>query len=155
MKTIRYLILTALAVVSLCAPRTVQAQPASTAAAATTPAVVPDNDTDLYRDLRGAPDNIKDLIVNFDKTRDKYLAAQAVLLAELKKATTDAERDKIREQLQDNREAFMDALKDFRGDLKADLVALKGKLSDKEVDRIIDAAHDAATEGGPFHHKGH
>jgi cytochrome oxidase Cu insertion factor (SCO1/SenC/PrrC family) len=117
--------------------------------------VVPHDDKDLYRDLRGAPADIKILIISFDKTRDTFLAQQAVLLAKLKNATTDAERAAIREQLQDNRQAFLAALKDFRSTLKEDLAALKGKISHEEFLRIIDAAHDAATEGGIGHHKGH
>jgi hypothetical protein len=151
MKTIRYLILTGITVVSLCGPRAILAQ------ASTTPpvTVVPHDDKDLYRDLRGAPADIKTLIVGFDQTRDKFLAEQAVLLAKLKNATTAAEREAIRDQLQNNRQAFLDALKDFRTQLKDDLAALKGKISHAEFLRIIDAAHDAATEGGLKHHKAH
>jgi hypothetical protein len=149
MKTIRYLILTGISVACLCGPRAAWAQ-----ATTTTPVVVPHDDTDLYQDLRGAPKDIQTLIVSFDQTRDKYLAAQDLLLAKLKNATTAEEREKIREQLQDNRQAFLDALKDFRSQLKDDLVALKGKISHAEFLRIIDAAHDAATEGGLNHHKG-
>lgn len=148
--------LTAVTIVGLYSPRAVLAQ---TATPPTTtpppPVVVPHDDKDLYRDLRGAPDAIKDLIVGFDQTRDKYLAEQAVLLAKLKAATTPEERQKIREQLQDNRQAFLDALKDFRHTLKDDLKALKGKISHEEFLRIVDAAHDAATEGGLNHHKAH
>jgi hypothetical protein len=153
MKIIRYLILAGISLASLCGPRTVFAQ--TPAPATTPPVVVPGDDKDLYRDLRGAPDGIKDLIVGFDKTRDAYLAQQAILLAKLKNATTPEEREKIREQLQDNRQAFLDSLKDFRSQLKDDLAALKGKISHEEFLRIIDAAHDAATEGGAGHHKGH
>ena len=153
MKTIRRLLLAGMAAAGLISPRLLLAQSATPTTPP--PVVVPHDDRDLYRDLRGVPDPIKDLIVNFDQTRDKFLAAQAVLLAKLKNATTDAERDRIREQLQDNRQAFLDALKDFRSDLKADLEALKGKISHEEFLRIIDAAHDAAGEGGPNHHKGH
>jgi len=151
MKTIRYLILAGMAVTSLCGPRTAFAQ------ASTTPpvVVVPHDDQDLYRDLRGAPDNVKDLIINFDKTRDQFLAQQALLQAKLKKATTKAEREAIRDQLQENRADFLAALKAFREQLKDDLAALKGKISHAEFLRIIDAAHDAATEGGVGHHKGH
>ena len=151
MKTFRYLILTGMTVASLCGPRTVWAQ-----ATATPPVVVvPHDDIDLYRDLRGAPKDIQILIIGFDKTRDKYLAEQALLLIKLKNATTPEEREKIREQLQDNRQAFLAALKDFRSQLKDDLMALKGKISHEEFLRIIDAAHDAAREGGIGHHKGH
>jgi hypothetical protein len=138
-------------VVSLCGSRTVWAQ-----SSATPPVVVvPHDDKDIYRDLRGAPQGIQTLIVGFDKTRDKYLAEQDLLLIKLKNAATPEEREKIRGQLQDNRQAFLDALKDFRSQLKDDLIALKGKISHEEFLRIIDAAHDAAKEGGIGHHKGH
>jgi len=117
--------------------------------------VVPDNDKDLYQDLRGAPKDIQILIISFDQTRDKYLVEQDLLLIKLKHATTEEEREQIREQLQDNRQAFLQSLQGFREQLKDDLVALKGKISHEEFLRIIDAAHDAATEGGIGHHKGH
>ena len=151
MKTFRCLILAGIAVASLCGSRTVYAQ------ASTTPqiVVVPHDDKDLYRDLRGAPKDIQTLIIGFDQARDKYLAKQDLLLIKLKNATTPEEREKIREQLQDNRQAFLDALKDFRTQLKDDLLALKGKISHEEFLRIIDAAYDAAKEGGIGHHKGH
>jgi hypothetical protein len=155
MKMIRCLILTVIAVASLWSPRVLPAQSTSATAPTTTPTVVPNNDQDLYRDLRGAPQDIKTLIISFDQTRDKYLAAQAVLLAELKKAVTDAERDKLRQALQNNRQAFLDELKDFRSDLKTELAALKGKISHVEFERVIGAAHDAAAEGGPKEHRGH
>jgi hypothetical protein len=151
MRILRYLILAGMSLASLCAPLTVLAQSNSTPPVV----VVPHDDKDLYKDLKGAPKPIQILIVSFDKTRDKYLAEQDLLLIKLKNATTPEEREKIREQLQDNRQAFLDALKDFREQLKDELVALKGKISHQEFLRIIDAAHDAATEGGIGHHKGH
>jgi hypothetical protein len=146
MKTIRYLILTGLAVASLCAPRAVLAQTDPTP-----PVVVVPHDGDLT----GVPADIKTLIKDFGATRDTYLAQQDLLLAQLKTATTAAEREQIREQLQANRDSFLDELKEFRTQLKDDLEALKGKISHEEFLRIIDAAHDAATEGGIGHHKGH
>lgn len=151
MKTIRYLLLTGMAVASLCATRSVSAQTTSTPPVV----VVPNGDKDLYQDLKGAPKDLQTLIIGFDKTRDKYLAAQDVLLRKLKNATTAAEREQIRDQLQENRQDFLAALKTFREQLKDDLAALKGKISHEEFLRIVDAAHDAATEGGLDHHKGH
>jgi hypothetical protein len=131
------------------------AAPPATAAAVPPPVVVPNaSGTGPHTDLTGVPDNIKGLIVGFDQTRDKFLNQQAILVAKLKNAVTDAERDKIRQQLQDNRQAFLDALKDFRGQLKDRLADLKNKISHAEFLHIVDAAHDAATEGGAFHHKG-
>jgi len=151
MKSIRYLILAGITAASLYSPRVVLAD----GTGAPPVVVVPHGDRDLLRDLRGAPDDIKTLIIDFDKTRDKYLAEQRLLLIKLKNATTPEERERIREQLQANRQAFLEALKDFRTQLKEDLAALKGKISHKEFLRIIDAAHDAASEGGIRHHKGH
>ena len=148
MRTIRYLIVAGMTVASLCAPRTVWAQ-----AAATPPVVVVPNDSQGL--LSGVPKDIQTLILSFAVTRDKYLAAQNLLLIKLKNATTAEEREKIREQLQDNRQAFLEALQDFREQLKDELAALKGKISHEEFLRIIDAAHEAATEGGIGHHRGH
>lgn len=153
MKTI-HLIFVAVALACLCGARPAFADPPTTAAAVPPPVVVP-NGTSAHSDLGGVPDNIKNLIVGFDQTRDKFLAQQAVLLAKLKNATTDVERDRIRQELQQNRQSFLDALKDFRGQLKDRLAALKGKISHAEFLRIVDAAHDAATEGGYYRHKGH
>jgi len=147
MKAIRYLILAGIVVASLCASRSVWAQ-----ASAIPPVVVVPQDG---RDLAAVPPEIKTLIINFDQTRDKYLAAQDLLLIKLKNATTAAEREQIRAQLQANRQAFLAALKAFRQTLKDELTALKRKISHEEFLRIIDAAHNAATEGGIGHHKGH
>ena len=145
MKSIRYLILAGITVASLCGPRTAWAQSSATPSVV----VVPHDGL-----LSGVPDNIKILIKDFAATRDIYLAEQDLLLAQLKTATTAAERAQIREQLQDNRKAFLAELKAFRTQLKEDLAALKGKISHAEFLRIIEAAHDAATEGGWYHHRG-
>ncbi len=152
MKSIRYLLLTGLTVAGLCGSGSAGAQTTATPPATV---VVPHGDKDLYQDLRGAPKAIQTLIVGFDQTRDKYLAAQDVLLIKLNHATTAAERQQIRDLLQENRQDFLTALKGFREQLKDDLAALKGKISHEEFLRIIDAAHDAATEGGLGHHRGH
>jgi hypothetical protein len=149
MKMFRVLLMVGAAVASLVCPRTVLAD-----ATATTPTVVPQDrdDRDLLRDLKGAPPDVKALIINFDQVADKYLAHQRLLLLKLKNATTAEERAAIREQLQDNRQAFLTELKTFREDLRADLAALKGKITHAEVLRILDAAKDAA--GGSARHKG-
>jgi hypothetical protein len=152
MNAVRNLILTGMALVSLFAPNTARAQVATTPPGATPPVVVvPNNGTDLVV----VPKGIKTMITSFAQTRDKYLAAQDLLLIQFKHATTAAEREQIRLQLQANRKAFLDALKGFRQQLKDELAALKGKISHEEFLRIIDAAHNAATEGGIGHHKGH
>ena len=118
------------------------------------PIVVPPNKDDrgLIKDLKGAPDDVKTLVMSFDSTRDGYLKTQAGLLAQLKSATTAAERDALRKALQANRDAFLAELKTFRTQLMDDLKAVKGKISHAEFQRIITAAHDAATEGA--RHKG-
>lgn len=153
MKTIHF-ILAGLVLACLSGASPVFAQPATTATATPPPVVVPNSGAGDHGGLSSVPDNIKGLIVGFDQTRDKFLAQQAVLLAKLKNATTDVEREKIRQELQENRQSFLDSLKDFRAQLKDRLAALKGKISHSEFLRIVDAAHDAATEGGAFHHKG-
>jgi len=148
MKSIRYMVAAGLAVVVLSSTGVLRAQ-------TNPPVVVGHGDRDLARDLRGVPDNIKQLIVRFDHIRDKYLADQKALLIQAKNATTQEERDQFRQQLQDNRQKFMEMLQTFRQSLKDDLQALVGKISHEEFLRVIDAAHDAATEGGLHHHRGH
>ena len=124
--------------------------PATLAQSTTPPTVVPQDrdDRDLLRDLQGAPDNVKTLILAFDQVADKYLMQQRMLLLKLKNATTPEQRQAIREQLQDNRQAFLAELKTFRQDLRSDLVALKGKITHAEVLRILDAAK-GATDAHP------
>lgn len=153
MKTVRSLLLTLIPMISLCAPLGLGAQTPPT----TTPpvVVVPQGDSSQYQDLKGIPPAVQALLVSFDVTRDKYLVQQAVLLAKLKNATTDAEREAIRVQLQANRDAFLASVQAFREELKDELTALKGKISHEEFLRIVDAAHDAVTEGGLQHHRGH
>ena len=147
MKMFRVLLIVGVAAASLICPRTVFAGTAVT--------VVPQdrNDAALLRDLKGAPANIKTLILSFDQVADKYLQQQRVLLLKLKNATTAAERVAIRAQLQANRQAFLDELKTFRQELRADLQTLKGEITHTEVLRILEAARDAA---GPVNarHKG-
>ena len=151
MKMFRVLLTVGAAAASLICPRTVFADTTPTP-----PVVVPQDrdDRDLLRDLKGAPDNVKTLILNFDQVADKYLQKQRELLRKLNNPNTTAdERTAIREQLQDNRTAFLAELKSFRQELRTDLTALKGKITHAEVKRILDAAKDAA---GPVnaHHKG-
>jgi hypothetical protein len=138
-----------LAAGSLVCPRPALAQ------TTTPPTVVPQDrdDRDLLKDLQGVPDDLKTLILSFDRTRDKYLMQQHLLLIKLRHATTPEERAAIRDQLQANRQDFLAQLKSFREQLKTDLVAIKGTISHKEFLRIIEAAHDAAGEGR-HHHRG-
>ena len=154
MKAVRHLILTAMAVASLGASPSAWAQTNTTPP---TPGALPAVTVvpPATADLGGVPKGIKIMITSFDQTRDKYLAAQNLLLIKLNNATTAVEREQIRAQLQHNRQAFLTALKDFRQQLKNELAALKGKISHEEFLRIIDAAHNAAVEGGLNHHRGH
>jgi hypothetical protein len=127
-------------------------RPAS-AADTTPPVIVPPNGNgkhDTTQDLRGIPDNIKNLIETFDQTRNKYLQQQRLMLAKLKNATPE-EQDQIRQQLQANRKEFLADLKGFRDELRVDLQALKGKISHGEFGRIIDAAQNATGDGGHRH----
>src|SRR5437016_1833629 len=124
MKLLKPLLMTSAVALCLLTGRTVLADDSTPT---TTPPVVlpPDrDDRDLMRDLKNVPDPVKSLILNFDETRDKYLADQKALLAKLKGATPE-EREKLREQLQANRQAFLAELKTFREDLRKDLQDLK------------------------------
>jgi len=115
--------------------------------------VVPQNrdDRDLQRDLSGVPDNVKNLILTFDQTRDKFLQQQNLLKIKLLHASTPSEQEQIRQQLQANRQEFMNDLRGFRDELRNDLQGLKGKIGHAEFGRIIDAAHSASAAGGHRH----
>ena len=102
-------------------------------------------------DLKGVPQEVKDLIKKFDGARDTYLITQRELLAQLKGATAE-QRDGLRKELQVNRDALLADLKTFRTQLMDELKDLKGKITHQEFKRIIDAARDAATDGA--RHKG-
>jgi hypothetical protein len=156
MKAARYLILAAICVVGFSISPSAEAQastsPSASATASTPISVAP---LTASQTTAAVPKEIQSLIFTFNQTRDQYLSQQAVLMAQLKNATTGAEREQIRLQVQANRQSFLDALKAFREQLKEELAALKGKISHEEFLRIIDAAHNAQTEGGIGHHKGH
>jgi hypothetical protein len=154
MKAVRYLILTVVAVASLCASRSGWAQVISNPPTVVPlPPVVVVPPTVTY--LGSVPSGVKTMITSFAVTRDNYLATQNLLLIRMKKATTATERQQIRAELQANRQAFLATLKTFREQLKTELAALKGKISHEEFLRIIDAAHNAGIEGGLNHHRGH
>jgi hypothetical protein len=155
MKNIRHLLLMGIAIAGLCAAHTAGAQTATTTPPSTTPPIVPPTAVTPGDILKGIPEDIRVLIVDFAVTRDKYLAKQDLLLLKLSNATTAAERQQIRDELQDNRADYLAELKEFRTQLKDDLEALKGKISHEEFLRIINAAYDATHEGGFGHHKGH
>lgn len=150
LKAFRILLMVAAAAAILVCPRT-----AIAADNGKSPTIVPpDHDQKkLLHDLKGAPDNIKSMILNFDQVADKYLQQQRALLLNLKNATTDAQRTAIRSELQSNRQSYLDALKVFRQELRADIQTLRGKITHAEVLRILDAAGDA---NGPAsaRHKG-
>jgi len=152
MKAIRYLFLAVMILASSFALPSARAQVSSTPRTnGSTPVIVPPTAIPT----EGVPKTIREMIINFDLTRDRFLAAQNLLQIKLRNATTATERQQIRAELQANRQAFLDALKDFRQQLKTELAALKGKISHDEFLRIIDAAHNAAVEGGLNHHRGH
>lgn len=148
MKSLRILLTLAAAMANLVCPRSVLAGDTTSTAP---PTVVPQGDRDLQRDLHGVPDNVKNLIVTFDQTRDRYLQQQNLLLIKLRHASTPQEQDQLRQQLQANRQEFLSDLKSFRQELQNDLQDLKGKISHAEFGRIIDAAHNASTDGGHRH----
>jgi hypothetical protein len=152
---LRILLTLAVAVANLVCPRIVLA--ADTPSGTGTPPVVAPqdrDDADLQRDLRGVPDNVKNLILTFDQTRDKFLEQQRLLLIKLQHATTPDEQQQLRRDLQANRQDFLAELKSFRDELRTDLDALKGKISHSEFGRIIDAAHDAGGGGQGHRHRG-
>ena len=155
MKSLRTLLTLTIAVANLvCHRRALAADTTEPSAPAPTPpTVVPQDrtDRDLQRDLRGVPDNVKNLILTFDQTRDKFLQQQRLLLIKMQHASTPEEQDQVRQQIQSNRQDFLAELKSFREELRHDLQALKGKISHAEFGRIIDAAHHAGSEGGHRH----
>lgn len=152
MKSVRRLVQTGIAVLSLCAACDVWAQASATPPGTSPPVGVTPPDVSS---LNGVPSDIKALLRDFNRTRNQFLAGQDLLRIELNHATTPSERQRIREELQANRLAFLAAQKSLRQQLKDELAALKGKISHEEFLRILDAAHNAATEGGIGHHKGH
>jgi Skp family chaperone for outer membrane proteins len=83
------------------------------------------------------PDDIQDLVKKFEKERSAYLEKQTDLEAQLKKATTKAEREAIRDKMKADTAEFLADLKQFRQELKAEINELKGKLNNHELDRLI------------------
>jgi hypothetical protein len=107
------------------------------------PVVVPPNPGKVLEELKA-------LITKFDAEREAYLTEQKALLAELKNATTEAQRIAIRQDLEDNRDDFLADLRKFRMELREIISQLKGKINNAELNRIIEAAKAAASG----HHKG-
>jgi hypothetical protein len=83
------------------------------------------------------PADIQTLVKKFEKERSAYLTAQSALKAELKDATTKAERDAILAAMEADTAAFLADLKQFRQDLKDEINELKGKLNNQELERLI------------------
>jgi len=93
-----------------------------------TPPAKPDNPT--------ASTEIKDIIQNFEQSRESLLANQKALQESLKGASQD-ERDKIREQLKAAKDALAAQREQFRDQLKEardKLVEQGKKLKDDAVD---------------------
>lgn len=153
MNAVRHLILTVMAVAGFCASPKVWAQASSTPQSHGAPPVTVVGPN--AASVGDVPPSIRSMITSFNAARERFLAAQNLLLIKLKNATTAPERQQIRAELQANRQAFLEALRSFREQLKTELAALKGKISHEEFLRIIDAAHNAAIEGGLNHHRGH
>src|SRR5580658_10296479 len=105
MKQIRSLFMLGMTVMGLCGPVSAWAQPSTAVDTKPPIIVVPDSLQGILKDLHGAPEDVKTLIVSFALIRDKYLVSQDLLLIKLNHATTASEREAIREQLQDNRQA--------------------------------------------------
>jgi len=83
------------------------------------------------------PADIQALVKSFELERTAYLDKQVSLLAALKNATTEEQREAIRAQLQKDRTQFLADLKQFRQDLKLEISELKGKLNNAELLRLI------------------
>ncbi len=104
-----------------------------------TPPVVVDKDKD------GVPAELKEiktLVKSFEAKRDAYVEAQKDLLAKLKNATTEEQREAIREQLQDNRQAFLAELRDFRQDLRHELTEIRQIIHNHELERLLEQVKD-------------
>jgi hypothetical protein len=100
-----------------------------------TPPVVVNQDKDgIPAELK----EIKALVTSFEAKRDAYVDAQKDLLAKLKNATTDQQRDAIREQLQDNRQAFLEEVRDLRQDIRHELLEIRHILHNEELQRLLD-----------------
>jgi hypothetical protein len=84
------------------------------------------------------PDDIQDLVKKFEKERKVYIDEQKILLAKLKNATTEEQREIIRAQLQKDRTDFLADIQQFREDLKAEIQELKNKLTNQELLRLIE-----------------
>jgi hypothetical protein len=108
---------------------------------------------DKYKDnIPAELKEIKALVTAFEVKRDAYVAEQKALLAKLKNATTDAQRNVIRGQLQDNRQQFMAELRNFREDLHHELQEIKQIVHSQELKRLLQDADPTATS--PHNHKG-
>jgi hypothetical protein len=83
------------------------------------------------------PADIKALIAKFEADRSAFLTEQKALWAELKNATTEAQREAIRQDLQDNRNDFIAQQKQVRMEIKHEVEELKGKLNNAELARLI------------------
>ena len=148
MKGLRILVVAGATAAILVCPRQVAAGDPGTP-----PKVVAQDpsDTNLQKDLKGVPENIKNLILNFNTARDQFLQQQQLLQLKKGNATTPEERQIIRVRLQANRQQFLEELKSYQDQLRDDLQRLKSKINQAEFLRVIDAAQGA--ESG-HRHKG-
>jgi flagellar basal body-associated protein FliL len=149
MKGLRVLLVAGVVAVTLVCPRLTSAGEPGTHA---TVVAQDPSDKNLQQQLKGVPENVKNLILNFNAARDQFLQNQQALQMERGKAATPAERELIRIQLQANRKQFLEELKQYQDQLRDDLQQLKSKMSHAEFLRVIDAAHGAGTGS---RHKGH
>lgn len=81
---------------------------------------------------------IKELVAAFEVKRDAYVEAQKDLLAQLKNATTEQQREIIRAQLQQNRQVFLDELHDLRVDIRHELEEIRHTIHNQELQRLLD-----------------
>ncbi len=78
------------------------------------------------------PQEVKDLIAQFEQARQDFLASQKELFEQLRNATTDEERAQIREQLKAAREAWMEQTKELRQQIREALQQLRQQVPTRE-----------------------
>jgi hypothetical protein len=108
----------------------------------TSPTIVrPDRPT--RPDKPELPAEIKQLIDEFQKARESFLADQRDLAKQIRGATAD-ERETLREQLKANREEWLDKQKELREEIKAAIQRLKETLPSHKD--LIDQAKEKAND---------
>ncbi|MGC8743134.1 MAG: hypothetical protein ACP5T0_04575 [Verrucomicrobiia bacterium] len=95
------------------------------------------------------PQEIKDLIAQFEQAKQDFLTAQKDLLEQLKNATTDEERAQIREQLKAQRDAWLEQTKELRQQIREALKELRDKIPTRQevLDRVREQQNSRPRRG--------